>query len=340
MAKLTVKENQLRRCLQIALYFESTGDKLEPAELYRKFYPEHKEETAKTTFKRDRDELAKHGFTFEYDNKNPAWSLKKFERLLRLPALSDYDAAALAIAASPMLYEESFPLPFALRFALAKLTSSNLKSTFEFEDDLMVRTKLTLDENAELQREVCARCIQALEEMREIGFTYQRAGGEPRERSGLVRCLHFFNGQWYVLLSDPHDLSRYITYSVSNITKLKFGESHRGLDLPPVGTDHIFPFFWDGLPDSHEPREVTLIIPAHLSAQKDALTLGLGELGTEAGKADGARGKTDLTWKISYRNERMLFHYILERGLSISAESADVRESLLKYLESVVQANE
>lgn len=340
MAKFTVKENQLRRCLQIALYFESTGEKLEPAELYRKFYPDHKEETAKTTFKRDRDELAKHGFVFEYDSKNPAWSLKKFERLLRLPVLSDHDAAALAIAASPMLYEESFPLPFALRFALAKLTSSNLKSTLEFEDDLMVRTKLTLDDNAELQRDVCARCIKALEEMREIRFTYQRPGGEPRERSGLVRCLHFFNGQWYVLLSDSHDLSTYITYSVSNITELEFGKSHTGLNLPPIGTDHIFPFFWDGLPDSHEPREVTLIIPAHLSEQKDALTLGLGELDVAASKSEDARGKNDLSWKIMYRNQRMLFHYILERGLSISAESPRERAALLEYLESVVQANE
>lgn len=335
MSHTSKRKPPLQRYLEIILLFESHESPLSPQEIFSHCYPHLKKNDAGISFGRDRLKLEELGYRFEYDDSRNVWRMGKADLRLQLPRLEDRDAAALAIAASPMLYEESFPLHLELGLALAKLTSSHLASRFEFEDDLMISSMLTFDENLEEQAEICAQCIDAYLEQREVSFNYKKADGELSSRAGFVRSLHYYNGQWYVLCSALNDDEAISTYSIANISNFVLGEAHPNRSFEPVDISTAFPFMWG----EGELGTCEIIIPARLSAQLENISLGFGDV-RAAEKSDCADFEAgSLIWTVPYRNEAYLFRYILERGFRIAAGSRAEHEALLNYIDAAVKAN-
>lgn len=331
-----MRKSNFERCLEIALYFELADPRVTVPEIGARFYPHLSNmNTVSTTFGRDRELLAEHGYFFEYDGSNRLWSLKKGGKTLRFPNLSDADSAALSLALGAMLYEPSFPLRFDLGMALSKLSSKRLRGHIEVESDLMLESKMTLDADAERQAEICNACITALSEKRRIGFRYVKESGMSSSRSGLVRCVHFYFGQWYILLSELDNLNHFQTFAISNMFDLELFEEHEELELEPIGKEHAFPFLWG----TSELKSVELIIPAHLAPQKELISLGYGEFRESRAEELNGQESGSLIWRVNYRDEDRLFRYILERNFGISNTSKDEQRALLAYLESVVSVN-
>lgn len=326
----------------MAFFFETEQKALEPKEVYELFYTDKSEDAATKGFNRDRSFLLANGFDISYDESTNTYSLNDRRKQLRPLNLDEHEAASLAVAAGAMQNEVLFPLPFALRFALKKLTGRNYAHRIEIEDDTQLVSHLNLDSDIEVQRETASSLIEAILESRPTSFSYKKADGAESHRAGMPLGLSLYKGRWFALINTETGPRTFTVARIGNLTvgkPLKNGEpdSYSEKDSSEKSLEQTartiagLPFQWAAHPDDPT-HEVEFIIPRLHAHRQAAITGGSGQVSAQE---DGS-----MLWRTEYRNIERLFESYIENDLRLAPGWPSVEKQFVKLLQCEVSNHE
>lgn len=301
-----------------------------PTQVYDRFYDGRSESAAKRALTRDRDYLRENGFDIQYDQATNTYSLQKHRQHLRSLNLDEHEAASLAVAAGAMQYEDIFPLRFALRFGLKKLTGPNFVNRIEVEDDTQLVSHLNSDDNTDEQRETTSRLIETILEESPISFTYEKPDGSKSQRFGIPTGLTLYRGRWYAIV-DTEAGPRTFTIAqmfdlVVDTSSPDIAEKIQRSELTAKSIVGV-PLQWPINPDDPT-YEVELIIPAESAHRANAITGGFGVLTPQE---DGS-----ILWHTQYRNVEYLFKTFIANDLRLAPGWPEVKAQFEEFLLTAV----
>lgn len=324
-AKLNRNEKMLQRCLSLALYFESKGTGVSPQDIYEKFYPQLAQESASTSFQRDRNLLNSAGISIGYDTTNNLYHLETDKHKTTPLALSDEERSALGVSLRTLAYEPNFPLPLTLRLALLRIEDHIHDDTPED----MLFAHMSQDDNLEEQQHSLESIIGAIRAKQCITFDYTNAKGEQTHRLVAPYVLNQFKGQWYLIGLDVNHARAMRTFLIANIENVALADEP--FELPEHFNAESYcepPHMWG----ADAQKAVTLLIPARCASRIDSITHGAGEL---AENGDGS-----LTWNTHYRNLDKLCEFVIAQDILFAPESrAEIEYYKNRFLERVVNAH-
>jgi len=279
-------------------------------------------------FARDKEVLQIAGLVIEVDS----WGSNQLiieDTFCDIPELSAAERATLALVGFAQLDEPLFPLPFALRLALTKLSrlidedSALALRSMPTGSSIGARDTETAnsDTNTSLYLELL---LHACKKSQSANIEYTNASGVKSKRTIEPYGMYLLSGRWYLVAHDQAS-GQIRTFKLGRISELTLGKDHFA---PP---DDFSPADWVSLPfeiavtgssgdqngESNESNEVptdyaqtTIVIPADYSTNVDSLTRGRGHLAPQ--------NNGGYLWRIGYRNLNALITFVLENNLNFA----------------------
>lgn len=294
-------------------------------------YPNRSPEAQKKAFDRAKREMRANNLDIIRDPRSGLYFIDDSKYNLELEPLNEKDLAILSIASGAMLMEGIFPFKETIDFMLARFQTTPQARDLEAEDELMLRSEMSRDQDVQKQAEIAFEIFDALWNKNVLCFSYiNHSGVVTSNRKVLPRGINLYYGQWYLWASPeekPEQLKCFLLANMKSFSKLKktFNDNHE-FDL----SSQLLHFQW-GSAEDLDLIDIELIIPAEMGHKSDQLTRGLGELTKQK---DGS-----FVWKIGYRSIEALCSYILENNLLIADGYPEEQHALLNYLEKAVIAH-
>jgi proteasome accessory factor B len=355
--------------LNLALFLGARTQGVALDRIRQEVYPSGQSQAAfERMFSRDKDLLSQAGLRIS------STSQGHYQLITTGPAgsfcdplpLSNAERAAIALAGFALLQEPLFPLPFALRLALTKL--SGLLD--DKGDAAPVLKKLPAsaslaepDASGYPQGMTPELVLRAITERRLIQFSYTNNRRITAKRQVAPYGLFLLSGRFYFVGLDKTSGEQ----RTFRLTRMKATQISEETFHPPSNfrtQDWIcLPFEIAKIPKTskatatnsaqtcrsappkhkaqHKAQEAekegeyvqtSLIIPAERAAHTATLTRGRGKI---APRADG-----DLDWHIGYRDQDALLTFVLEENLRFGSGAARERAALRSALAALAQGDE
>jgi len=259
---------------------------------------------------------------------------KHFSRLVpddtfaRIPDLCPEERATLAVVGFSQLQEPLFPLPFALRMAMTKLSGIIDEDIAPELRKLPAGSALgrqSVDSDTDAESDALffvESLIHACKAGTVMSMAYANKQDQISQRIVEPHGLFLLSGRWYLVAFDRKS-GEVRTFKLGRIASLTVTDE---TFVPPEGgtiEDRIKLPFETGL---EEYVQTTVIIPAGISAHLGTLTEGRGKLSP---LDDGS-----YEWHISYSDLDLFVGYAAENGLTLTGERE--RKRLAEGLQAAV----
>ena len=317
--------NATERIINLALLLGSNmhASRIVSTEQIRhEIYPRGQSDHAfEKMFARDKEILQLAGLVIQADS----WGSNQLiieDTFCDIPELSSAERATLALVGFAQLNEPLFPLPFALRLALTKLSrlideeSALALRSMPASSSIGARDTETAnsDTDTSLYLELL---LHACKNAQLTDINYTNAAGTKSERTIAPYGMYLLSGCWYIVALDQKS-NQTRTFKLGRISKLTLTEQHFEPPADFSSADWIsLPFEiasrdCDTANDapaeaSSDYTQTTIVIPASHPTNIDSLTKGRGHL---APQANGS-----YLWRIGYRNLNAFITFVLENNL-------------------------
>ncbi|MCL2680230.1 MAG: WYL domain-containing protein [Coriobacteriia bacterium] len=294
-------------------------------QIRNEIYPEEQSDHAfEKMFTRDKEVLRLAGIIIQADSSGST-RLVAEGTFCDVLDLSPAERATLALVGFAQLDEPLFPLPFALRMALTKLSglldadSAPALRQLPVHSALGIRDTETSDSEIDtsLYPELLLRAIQRKQI---VAIDYTNLAGEKSCRNIAPQGMYLLSGRWYLVAEDSTSTQMRI-FKVGRIRRLTLTDEHFEQAADFSLSD------WISLPfeiGAGELVQTSIIIPADHSTPLDRLTKGRG---TVSQQTDGS-----FSWHIGYRDFAVLVTFVLENKLHFGEAQH------LEYAQSALEA--
>jgi predicted DNA-binding transcriptional regulator YafY len=258
-------------------------------------------------FERDKDALKRMGFAIEVTD-DSAYRLEPSETYASAVELSAREAAAVSVAATALLADESFPHAAALRLALAKISA-------ELRTAPIPAAAHLADEDPGRQGASAAALWAAMDARKTVTFGYTNSRGESAPHAVEPWGIFLHDGRWYAVGRDTSK-GEVRTYAVARMKDVSVN------DARPKHPDFVRPDDFDiqsfiRLPFQYGPAadefEAEILFDASSAWRAVAVTAGSGVLSSQP---DGSA-----TWRVVARSRERLLRFAIENGPGLSVVS-------------------
>ena len=301
----------------------------------REVYPSGQSDDAfERMFVRDKETLRAAGLIIEADAEGGN-RLVAAGTFCAVPKLSAAERATLALSGFAQLDEPLFPLPFALRLALTKLSglldadAAPALRRLPVSSALGIRDTETAGrpeggDDASLHLELLLRACQKALFAR---ITYTNRAGISSQRLVAPYGLFLLSGRWYLVAHDEtHGETR--TFKLGRISTLTLIEERFEPPKDFSLAEWVCLPFEIGTKDA-ESVQTSIVIPADYRGSLESLTQGRGQVTPQE---DGS-----LVWRVVYRDLDELVTFVLEKGLGFG--EAREQDFAKEALERMVKAS-
>ena len=231
------------------------------------------------------------------------------------------EMAAIGIAVFSALTDETFPLKFAARTAMKRLTDM----LGDDQDEAVSARTYPIPEEGRAQGEVAETVLSAIRQGKCVSISYTNAKGSSSDRAVAPYGIHLLGGRWYLVGRDS------LTDQVRTFAMVRVGGDieilRERFELPEDFDIHdsiSLPFEYAPASGNVVDGVARITIPASQVPAAESVTRGRGEL-VEVGGG--------LEWTIGYRDIDRLCRFVLEHGYGFSRSSVAEREYLTALLD-------
>lgn len=320
-----LRKDPIERAISLAMLFASRRGTVAVSEIREALYSDSKNDAAfNKMFSRDKENLRNAGLDIKADG-DYKYTLDEENTYCDSIELTRAQAAVIAIVGYGMADEPLFPLPVALRLALAKITSFVKQDTEDSAGAMRAYSSVAYLSEVQDQPRNVEALYHAHQERKKVAISYTNSSGDVSDRLLCPYGLFLLNGRWY---AGGYDSKRddVCIFSVSNISNLEVtDETFEVIDKFDIGELVELPFRYG---DVSLTATVEIIIPASFALKASTLTRNKGTLDA---CEDGS-----LLWTIDYRDRDALCKFVIENQLAIGPRSIKERAYLTLCLQKVV----